>query len=103
VTQIDLLERQAALIGVVLLVAGLNVLALRRHLLSLLLGGQIAVLGAALIAAARPDSTKVNFAAALILSTAALSPLGMAVLGKWRRRRGSVRVESLKSDGPEDA
>jgi hypothetical protein len=90
------IERIAAVLGVVLLATGLNVMAFRRHLVSVFLGAQCAVFGAVLLAASKPDPLRMELAAALSLGAAALVPIALAALAQWRRLRGSVEVATLQ-------
>ncbi|MCC7073644.1 MAG: NADH-quinone oxidoreductase subunit K [Deltaproteobacteria bacterium] len=97
----DVLLAQAAVgAGVALVVLGLGAMLLRRSILVVVMGGVLALLGAALtlgvLGGARGDAVAVAVALLFLVVAAAWAVAGAAVALSTYRRRGTENLDELR-------
>lgn len=93
----ELLTRQTAVAGLFLIVSGLAVVVLRRRLVSVVFGLQLAMLGAAVVMC-RPGAPVNGWTASILLAASLLSaPISLSAFAWWRHVSGRTTSTSLIS------
>jgi len=91
----ELLAREAATAGTVLVVSGLMAFTLRRHLASNLLGAYLLILGGVVWCASRAAPTVDLNSAVILVSATTLTPVALAAFANWRSTGGSADQSSV--------
>ena len=100
-TSAEALAHTAETLGAVLIAVGLAAGAFRRHAVAAALGMSLAVLGAAVFLAARPERAPRGLAFALLVVGAAAAWGMLAIFAQWRRLDRTSDLAALDQEPPD--